>query len=58
MNETKYIYPEPKVRELTESEKAQIRARIEKGESDIYKIAAEFGCSSSQVAAIKAHLKR
>ena len=49
---------QPQASKLTESEKAQIRARIEKGESDIYQIAAEFGCSASQVAGIKAHLKQ
>ncbi|MGH7963384.1 MAG: hypothetical protein ACRERD_16440 [Candidatus Binatia bacterium] len=51
-------YPEPKQRELSEDEKAQLRARIERGESDIYRLAQEFGCSPSQVAGIKAALRR
>jgi transposase-like protein len=49
-------YPDPKERDLTEDEKAQIRARIEAGDGDIYALAREFGCSSSQVAGIKAAL--
>lgn len=51
-------YPEPKQRELTSGEKAHLRARIEAGESDIYALAAEVGCSSSQVAGIKAAMHR
>jgi transposase-like protein len=47
-------YPEPKLRELSEDEKAQMRERISAGEADIYKLAEEFGCTSSQVAGIKA----
>lgn len=47
-------YPERKQRELTGSEKALIRARIEEGDADVYEIANEFGCSPSQVAGIKA----
>jgi hypothetical protein len=51
-------YPKPKWRDLTSSEKAHLRARIEAGDSDIYALAAEFGCSSSQVAGIKAAMHR
>ena len=51
-------YPEPKERELDEQEKEQIRDRIERGEGNIYELAREFGCSSSQVAGIKAAMSR
>jgi hypothetical protein len=40
--------------ELSEQDKQQIRARIEAGDGDVYKLAAEFGCVPTQVAAIKA----
>jgi hypothetical protein len=49
-------YPEQKIRELSENEKEQIRARLLEGQSDIYRLAEEFVCSSSQVAGIKANL--
>ena len=52
------MYPEPKQRELSESEKAQIREHIQKGDDNIYKLAEEFCCSSSQVAGIKAAMRR
>ena len=51
-------YPEPKRRELSEGEKAQIRDRIQKGQDEVYKLAQEFGCTSSQIAGINAALKR
>jgi hypothetical protein len=51
-------YPEPKERELTDDEKTQLRARIERGDADIYALATEFGCSASQVAGIKAAMHR
>lgn len=51
-------YPEPKERELTENEKRQLRDRIGCGNSDIYELAREFGCTSSQVAGIKAAMNR
>ncbi len=51
-------YPEPKQRDLTDEEKVQLRERIERGDDDIYTLAAEFGCSSSQVAGIKVALHR
>lgn len=51
-------YPEPKERELTEDEKRQLRERIEHGDADIYTLAREFGCNSSQVASIKAAMNR
>jgi transposase-like protein len=50
-------YPEPKQRDLSDDEKAQLRARIERGDTDIA-LAAEFGCSPSQVAGIKAAMRR
>src|SRR5689334_16669638 len=49
-------YPERKSRDL--DEKVQLRARIEAGEGDSYRLAAEFGCSPSQVAGIKAAMHR
>ena len=52
------MYPEKKLRELTTGEKERIRDRIRAAAADIYKLAQEFGCSSSQVAGIKAALKR
>jgi transposase-like protein len=52
------MYPEPKRRELSETEKAQIRKRIQQGDDNIYKLAQEFGCSASQIAGIKAALHR
>lgn len=51
-------YPEPKLRDLTESEKVQLRMRIDAGDDNIYKLAQEFHCSPSQVAGIKAALRR
>jgi transposase-like protein len=51
-------YPEPKQRDLTDDEKTQLRARIERGDADIYLLATEFGCSASQVAGIKAAIHR
>lgn len=51
-------YPESKNRELTEEEKRQLRERIKLGDADIYALAQEFGCTSSQVAGIKAALNR
>jgi hypothetical protein len=51
-------YPEPKQRDLTDDEKSQLRTRIERGDSDIYALATEFGCSASQVAGIKAAMQR
>ena len=51
-------YPEPKQRDLSEAEKIDLRAQIERGDGDIYALADEFGCSSSQVAGIKAAMHR
>jgi hypothetical protein len=51
-------YPAPKERELTDDEKNRLRERIEYGDSDVYALAHEFGCTSSQVAGIKAAMKR
>jgi transposase-like protein len=48
------MYPEPNRHELSETEKAQIRKRIQQGDDNIYKLAQEFGCSASQIAGIKA----
>jgi transposase-like protein len=50
-------YPEKKQRELTDAEKAQLRERIDRGD-DYATLAQEFGCSTSQVAGIKAAMHR
>ena len=52
------MYPDPKTHELTPNTKAQIRADIESGNKDIYKLAEKFGCSASQIAGIKSHLTK
>lgn len=51
-------YPQPKERELTDNEKQQLRQRIERGDDDIFALAREFRCTSSQVAGIKAAMNR
>ena len=51
-------YPAQKQRDLSDNEKTQLRARIEQGKDDIYALAVEFGCSPSQVAGIKAAMRR
>ena len=48
----------PKERDLSDEKKARLRERIEGGEGDIYRLAREFNCSSSQVAGIKAAMHR
>lgn len=53
----KAVYLEKKRRDLTEFEKLQIRQRLENGESDTAKLAEEFGCVPTQIAAIKAWRK-
>ncbi len=57
-NDEQRRYPERKQRELSDGEKQQLRERINRGEGDIYRLAQEFGCSPSQVAGIKAAMKR
>jgi hypothetical protein len=52
------MYPEPKQRDLSETEKAQLRERIKQGDDGIYKLAREFGRSSSPSAGFKAALHR
>ena len=51
-------YPEKKDHELNDDEKDSIRDGIRRGEATIYDLAKEFGCSSSQVAGIKAAMSR
>lgn len=51
-------YPERKQRELSSAKKERIRDALERSEGDIFQIAREFGCSSSQVAGIKAAMHR
>lgn len=57
MDDPKQDYPEKKHRELTDSEKAELRERIARGE-DYAALAIEFACSTSQVAGIKAAMHR
>jgi hypothetical protein len=45
-------------RGLDEPTKAEIRRRIKQGTTDIYKLAAEFGCGPSKIAGIKAAMTR
>jgi transposase-like protein len=58
MKKNKEDYPEKKKRDLTEVEKKEIRKDIEQGDDNIYELAKKFGCSASQVAGVKAYLKR
>jgi len=51
-------YPEPKSNELTDDVKEEIRERIRNGPANIYLLSEEFGCSSSQIAGIKAAMNR
>ena len=51
------LYLEKKRRGLTDFEELQIRQRLENGESDTAKLAEEFGCVPTQIAAIKAWRK-
>lgn len=57
-DQKKSPYPSAKKRELSESEKDSIRAQIEAGDADVHKLAADFDCSASQIAGIKAALKK
>ena len=51
-------YPRLKDDELSESVKADIRARLQQGVTDIYGLAKEFSCSPSQIAGIKAAMTK
>jgi hypothetical protein len=51
-------YPARKQRGLSDREKRQIRERIEHGDDNVYVLAAAFTCAPTQVAAIKARMKR
>ena len=51
-------YPEKKMRDLSEEESKQIRARIAERKGDTEGIAEEFKCSESQVAGVKAAMNR
>ncbi len=57
-DQNKLPYPSTKTRELSESEKDSIRAQIEAGDADVHKLATDFDCSPSQIAGIKAALKK
>ncbi len=50
-------YLRKKERTLNETERSQIRARIERGDGDVHKLAEEFHCVPTQVAGIKARMK-
>jgi hypothetical protein len=54
----KRTYPERKTRDLTATEKSEIRARLDAGDDNVYDLAAAFGCSTSQIAGMKAHRRR
>ena len=59
MKETEqHRYPDSKKRDLSDEEKARLRGWIEGGETDIYRLAREFNCSSSQVAGIQTAMHR
>ena len=51
-------YRRKKLRELSDKEKTAIRARIERGDGDVYQLAKEFGCVPVQIAGIKAAMNR
>ena len=51
-------YIQKKKREISEEEKQQIRDRIERGDEDVFKLAAEFHCVPAQVAGVKAVMNR
>ena len=51
-------YSDKKDHELTERVKQQIRDRIENGDGDVYRLAAEFHGAPIQVAGIKAAMHR
>ncbi len=53
----KAVYRQKKSRDLTDLEKQEIRLRLENGENDTAKLAEEFGCVPTQIAAIKAWRK-
>jgi hypothetical protein len=50
-------YLRKKSRDLSREETRQVRVRIERGQTDVYELAAEFGCVPAQIAGIKARLK-
>jgi len=58
MKKVKMYYPQKKKRELTEVEKEEIRKHSEKGKGNVYELAEEFGCSTSQVAGVKSTMNR
>ncbi|HMK77832.1 MAG TPA: hypothetical protein VK568_16855 [Thermodesulfobacteriota bacterium] len=51
-------YPQKKIRELREVEKKEIRKHVKGGDENVYKLANEFHCSTSQIAGVKAALNR
>jgi len=58
MKKNKKNYPQRKKRELMESEKKELRRHIEEGDDNVYDLAKEFGCSTSQIAGVKSKLNR
>jgi hypothetical protein len=51
-------YLRKKRHELGENERQQIRDKIQRGDADVYRLAAEFHCMPVQVAGIKAALSK
>jgi hypothetical protein len=51
-------YLRRKKRELDEREKRAIRAQIDRGNADVYTLAQQYDCVPTQIAGIKAAMKR
>jgi DNA invertase Pin-like site-specific DNA recombinase len=51
-------YLRRKKRSLTPEESAAVRNRLENGDTNVYKLAKDFGCVPTQIAGVKAWLKR
>jgi hypothetical protein len=58
VKKTKRRYPVPKKHELSEETKEKIRARIRRGDDNVYSVGAYYACSPSQVAGLKAGITR
>ena len=51
-------YRQKKRRELSDEEKTAIRAQIEQGNGDVYRLAETFSCVPVKIAGIKAAMNR
>jgi len=51
-------YLRKKNHDLRSEETRQVRKRVDGGQTDVYQLAKEFGCVPTQIAGIKAHMKR